>query len=93
MLRFISPKYHRVLQLPKGKRGGKQGLTSEGHNRGKLTQPRDREGEGNYTNKAAAKKGRELGRNRGDLVQNDTKGALLELTRAGPDVQPASYNN
>ena len=47
----------------------------------------------NYTNKAAAKNGRELGRNRGDLVQNDTKGALLELTRAGPDVQPTSYNN
>ena len=46
LLRFISPKYHRVLQLPNGKRGGKQGLTSEGHNRGKLTQPRDGEGEG-----------------------------------------------
>lgn len=47
----------------------------------------------NYTNKAAAKKGRELGRNRRDLVQSDTKGALLESTRAGPDVQPISYNN
>lgn len=28
----------------------------------------------NYTDKAVAKKGRELGRNRGDLVQNETKG-------------------
>lgn len=46
-----------------------------------------------YTDETACKGGRGLSRNRDDLVQQYTKGVFLELTCAGPDFRPTSYNN